>query len=152
MACGITNQGGTFAISTTTANADLDESGFSALTYVEVPGLSTSGDTGVTQNVVSYPTWDQQVVCKGKGMADAGDPTLEFVDAPSAGMSAMLAAAEVDNQDNYAFRYTWADGTVEYNRGLVTGPQYLKGGNEDFKRIAFTLGLQQPPVVVAPSP
>lgn len=148
MSCGITNQGAIFSISSTAANSDLDESGFEALTYVPVPNLSTMGDTGVSQNLVSYPTWDRQVLCKGKGQADAGDPTVEFGDSPSTGMTAMIAAGAVDNPDNYAFKIEWPDGSIEYNRGLVTGPQYLKGGNEDFKRVLFSLGLQQAPVRV----
>lgn len=149
MADGVTNFGGTFAISTTAANADLTQSGFEALTYTQVPNLGSHGDTGVTQNVVSYSTWDRNVVSKGKGEADAGSPTLEFLDITSAGLDLLLAAADVDDNNSYAFKLTWADGSVEYNRGIVTGPTRPKGANEDFKRLSFTLGLNQVPVTVA---
>jgi hypothetical protein len=149
--CGVTNFGGTFAISTTAENDDLDLSGFEALTYTEVPTIVTADPTGITQNIVSDSTWDRPVVCKGKGEANAGDPNIEFADAPSAGMDLMVAAAAYDNTNNYAFRFTWADGSKEYNRGLVTGPQRTKGGNEDFKHVIFSLGLQQPPEIVEAS-
>lgn len=145
--CGITNIGCTVAISTTTEDTDLDLSGFEALTYTQLPNIGTVGDTGITQNAVSYPTWDRQVLCKGKGQADAGDPTIEAQDVPSAGLDLFLAAAAFDNANAYAFRFEWPDGSVEYNRGLVMGPQRPKGGNEDFKRVVFTLGLLQPPEV-----
>jgi len=146
--CGATNFGGTFSISTTAANDDLTLSEFLGLSYTEIPNLVTSDPTGVTQNVVSDSTWDRPVVCKGKGEANAGDPNVEFQDTPSAGMDLFVAAAAYDNTNSYAFLFQWADGSEEYNRGLVTGPQRTKGGNEDFKHVIFTLGLQQPPEVV----
>ena len=150
--CGATNFGGTFSISTTVANDELDLSGFEGLSYTEVPNLVTCDPTGITQNVVSDSTWDRPVVCKGKGEANAGDPNIEFQDLDSPGMDLMLAAAAFDNTNNYAFKFIWADGSEEFNRGLVTGPQRTKGGNEDFKHVIYTLGLQQPPEVVeAPS-
>jgi hypothetical protein len=146
--CGATNFGGLFYVSTLAANDDLTLSEFEGLTYELVPNLTTSDATGITQNVVSDSTWDRPVVCKGKGEANAGDPNVEFQDTPSAGMDLMMIAAAYDNTDNYAFKFVWADASVEYNRGLVTGPQRTKGGNEDFKHVIFTLGLQQPPEVV----
>ena len=146
--CGATNFGGTFSISTTATNLDLTLSEFLGLSYTEIPNLVTSDPTGITQNVVSDSTWDRPVVCKGKGEANAGDPNVEFQDTASAGMDLMVAAAAYDNTNSYAFKFLWADGSEEYNRGLVTGPQRTKGGNEDFKHVIFTLGLQQPPEVV----
>ena len=150
--CGATNFGGTFSISTTVQNDDLTISEFEALSYTEVPNLVTCDPTGVTQNIVTDSTWDRPVVCKGKGEADAGSPNIEFQDNPSAGLDLFIAAAAYDNTDNYAFKFQWADGSEEYNRGLVSGPTRSKGGNEDFKHVIFSLGLQQPPELVeAPS-
>ena len=149
MADGSTNFGGTFAISTTVANTDLTLSGFAGLTYTAVPNIGNHGDSGVSQNVVSYSTWDRNVTNKGKGEADAGSPTVEFLDVASAGMTLLLAAADVDNANSYAFKITWPDGSIEYNRGIVTGPARLKGGNEDFKRLSFNLGFNQVPVTTA---
>jgi len=150
--CGVTNFGGKFYVSTTAENSSLDLTGFEALDYEEVPGLVTSDPTGITQNVLSDSTWDRPVVCKGKGEADAGSPTIEFQDVASAGMDALEDAARYDNANNYACYFEWTDGSKEYNRGIVTGPERSKGGNEDFKHVMFTWGFQQPPVVVvAPS-
>lgn len=153
MSCELTNFGGSFAISTTPVGCDdLDLSDFESLAYEAVPNMGTHGDTGISQNVVSYSTWDRNVIQKGKGEADAQNPDIEFIDKASAGMDIMLAAADVNNTDNYATRVTWADGSVEYNRGIVTGPMRMKGGNEDFKRVQFSLGYNQQPITVeAPS-
>ena len=150
--CGATNFGGQFFISDAPSNDDLTLSEFMALTFVEIPNLVTCDPTGVTQNIVTDSTWDRPVVCKGKGEANAGDPNIEFQDLPSAGMDLFEAAAAFDNTNNYGFKFLWADNSEEFNRGLVSGPQRTKGGNEDFKHVIFTLGLQQPPEVVeAPS-
>ena len=149
MADGITNFGGAFYISTTAANTDLTESEFTALSYTVVPNIGNHGDSGVSQNVVSYSTWDRNVISKGKGEADAGSPTIEFLDVASAGMTLLLAAAAVDNANSYAYKIVWSDGSIEYNRGIVTGPSRPKGGNEDFKRLVFNLGFSQEPVTVA---
>lgn len=150
--CGATNFGGKFYISNTAENEDLTLSEFEGLSYTEVPNLATAGATGVSQNVVTDSLWDRPVVCKGKGEADGGAPDIEFQDNPSAGLDLMLAAAAYDNANNYAFKFEWTDGSKEYNRGLVTGPQRPKGGNEDFKHVIFTLGLQQPPELVEATP
>jgi hypothetical protein len=147
--CGLTNNAGTFSVSTTAANSDLTESGFEALSYTVVPNMGNHGDTGVTQNAVQYSTWDRNVVCKGKGEANAGDPTVEFLDVDSGGMDLLIAAAAVDNANAYATKIEWSDGSIEYNRGIIMGPTRPKGGNEDFKRVVFTLGLNQEPVIVA---
>lgn len=149
MTDGVTNFGGKFYISTTAQNADLTQSEFEALTFTQVPNVGNHGDTGVNQNVVNYSTWDRNVISKGKGEADAGSPQVEFLDVASAGMDLMEAAADVNNTNAYAFKVLWADGSVEYNRGIVTGPTRPKGGNEDFKRLQFSLGFNQAPVIVA---
>jgi hypothetical protein len=147
--CGLTNNAGTFSVSTTAANSVLTESGFEALSYTQVPKMGTHGDTGVTQNGVIYSTWDNPVACKGKGEANAGDPTVEFLDVSSAGMDLMLAYAAVANANSYATKVEWADGSIEYNRGIIMGPTRPKGANQDFKRVIFTLGYNQEPVIVA---
>lgn len=42
-----------------------------------------------------------------------------------------------------------ADGSIEYLRGLVTGPNVPGGRNEDFILNTFTLALNQAPITVA---
>lgn len=148
---GITNFGGVFALSTTSANEDLNASEFAALQYTEVPNIGSHGDSGVSQNVVNYSTWDRNVIAKGKGEADAGSPSVEFLDVDSAGMTLLIAAADVDNTNSYAYRIVWPDNSIEYNRGIITGPLRMKGGNEDFKRLQFNLGFNQVPVTIAAS-
>lgn len=141
---GTTNFGGKLYISPSPQNSDLDLAGFQAISgWIQLPNVGNIDQTGIDQNVVTYPTWDKLVVAKGKGQADAGSPTVECLDVESAGKDAFVAAAAPDNTDNYAIAIEYADGSIEYNRGLVMGPVRLKGANEDFKRLQFVLGLQQ---------
>ncbi len=147
MADGITNFGGTFEVTAIAANVDVANlAAYQALVYTVVPNVGSFGDTGVSQNVVSYSTWDRNVAAKGKGEADAGSPVVEFLDVSSAGMTIMETNGDVNNSDSFAFRILWPDGTEEFNRGIVTGPVRLKGGNEDFKRVSYTLGFSQVPI------
>lgn len=143
---GTTNLQGKFYISDAPRNEDAELSDYQAATWVQLPNIGNVGDTGVDQETSSYSTWDRPVLAKGKGEADAGNPEVECLDVPSPGMTAMLAASAVSNQDNYMFKLVWADGSVEFNRGLVLGPRLPKGANNEFKRAVFTLGLQQEPV------
>jgi len=136
------------AISDLPQNDDLDESGFASLEYIDIEGLVNLDNTGVQQNIVSQNTWDTDVTQKGKGFRTGNDPTATIA-MPStfgAGLQAMLAAAETAN--NYAFRITYADGLVEYNRGLVTDPELTKGDGEAFRNAIFTIGTNQRPVIV----
>lgn len=154
MSCGITNIGAKLYISTTAENDDLDLSGFAGLAYNEIPNVGNIGDSGISQNTVSYSLWDRLTVCKGKGEASGADFTVELMDTADTGTgtTAFLAAAEIDEENAYAFKIEWKDGSVEYNRGLVTGPMRLKGANEDFKRLQFIIATQQAPIAVGPTP
>lgn len=143
-----TNLGGQFFISTSFQNFDLDESGFVSLEYQLVPGMGNHGDTGVDQPSRSYAVFGSDHRIKVKEIASAPDVTVEFIQGVSAGMTLLNLAAEASNNSAVAFMILWPNGTAEYNRGIVSGPRLLKGGNEDFKLIEFTLGLLQAPVIV----
>jgi len=148
-----TQSGNTFAISTTAENDDLTDhtfDGFPSLTYVEVGNVGSLPDYGNDQNLPSYNVLSRGVSLKGKGVADAGAGTLECArDDTDAGQIAMRAAAALDNFDNYAFRVTRQDGSIDYLRGLVTGPTQTGGGNDDFDLLTFNISLNQEMVHVA---
>lgn len=148
-----THSGDKFYISTTAQNADLTDhagNGFPSLTYTEIKGVGSLGETGENTNIVNYDTWGSDVISKGKGMTNAGDPDLEMLRIQNdPGQIALIAAA--GTKDNYALKQELQDGTVRYFRGLVTGPRNPGGRNEDFDLRVFTLALNQAPVEVAAS-
>lgn len=144
--------------STSVADANLAQADYELLTWVEIGSVGSRGEMGKNTNMISYNTWNTNVIQKAKGMTDAGTVELEVARIPTdAGQIILRAAAAVGNNNNYAFKELRSDGpvggvgTVIYNRGLVGGPKRPGGRNEDFDLEIFTLGFQQEEVVVAPS-
>lgn len=144
-----TNAGSKLFICVLPQNEDLTATEFAALTFVQVKKVGSIGERGINTNVVQYDTLDTLVALKGKGITNAGDPQIEVAeDLKDPGQVAMRAAGAPDVPDTYAFKIERADGSIEYLRGLVTGPNVPGGRNEDFILNTYTLGLNQVPVVV----
>lgn len=114
--------------------------------WEEIPNVGTIGDTGVDQNMVSYPVWGSALSVQTKGAATGAQAEIRVLDLPSAGMDLLKEAADVTDLNNYAFKIEWPDGHIEYNRGVVGAPSYTKGANEDFAEAVFTVALNQEPV------
>ena len=142
----MTNSGGKVAICTTPQSGTLDESAFEGLAYVDIAKVGQLGERGANTNILTYDTWDTEVALKGKGITNAGDPVLECAYDPTDAGQAALRAAAADRSGNYAFKVTRQDGSVQYLRGLVTGPVEPGGRNEDFVIHNFTLALNQLPI------
>lgn len=149
-----TNAGGKLYICTTPQPDDLDAEDFAALTWVQIKGVGSHGETGISTNILSYDTWDTDVIQKAKGMTDGGSPEIELARIPSDPGQIALTAAALTNF-NYAFKVERNDKpnatgtpTIRYNRGLVTGPRQPNGRNEDFDLEIFTLGLNQRQITV----
>jgi len=153
-----TNAGSKLYVCATAQPDALDESEFEALTWVLVGGVGSIGETGDNTNVLSYDTWDDEVVQKAKGMTNAGDPEIEVArDPDDAGQDILRTAAGTNFY--YAFKIEGTDQpdnnagaqpTIRYNRGLVAGPREPNGRNEDFDLEIFTLGLVQKQIKVDP--
>ena len=152
----LANSGSKLFICTTPQNSDLTDhagNGFPSLTYVQVKKVGSVTERGINTNAIQYDTWDTLVALKAKGITNAGDPTVECAeDLTDPGQIAMRACGVPSDANNYAFKVERANGSVEYMRGLVAGPNIPGGRNEDFVLNVFTLMLNQPPIVVAPPP
>lgn len=153
-----TNAASKIFVCATPKNIDQSLGDYTGLTWVEIKGIGNLGETGKATNILTYPTWGESVVQKGKGLTDAGSPTLEVARIPTdPGQIILRNASAVGNNDNYAFKIQRADGTngatgsIMYNRGMVTGPTRPNGSNEDFDVEVFTLALQQEEIVVNPA-
>jgi hypothetical protein len=152
-----THAGGKLYVCATAQQADLDQAGYEALVWVQVKGVGSHGETGMSTNILTYDTWDSDVVQKGKGLGNAGDPEVELSRLPTDPGQILLRAMAETNL-NYAFKTELNDkntptgtGTVRYNRGLVAGPRQPNGRNEDFDLEVFTLALQQKQITVNPT-
>lgn len=142
------NSGLTFGISTIVQNADVaDATAYGLLTYTAVGSVGKVGPRGIDTNILSYPTLDEVVTQKAKGLTNAGDPEIECATLPAdAGQIAMIAAGVPSVKDAYAFEIV-VNGETYYNRGIVTGPVRPGGGVEDFDLSMFKLGLVQAEIV-----
>lgn len=139
-------------ISTTAQNADLLQAGFEGLTYTEVKFVGNIGEFGINTNMLQYPLLGEVVVQKQKGMTDAGDVTIECARTDTdAGQIAMGVAGAPNYYDAHALKVVNQDLSIDYLRGLITGPVSPGGGNEDFDLSRFTAGLVQAPLHVAAS-
>lgn len=135
-----------------------DATAYAALTWVQITGVGSVGETGTTTNMLTYDTWDDTVVQKAKGLSNAGDPSVEVARDPDDAGQVALRAAALTNWV-YAFKMeandkptseAGAKPTIHYNRGYVSGPTRPNGRNEDFDVEVFQLALVQKEIVVAP--
>lgn len=134
----------------------LTQEQYEGLDWVQIGNVGAVGEAGTQTNIVSYDELDTEVTQKGKGISNAGDPTIECARNPTdPGQIALRNAAKTNFI--YAFKFEDKDApsanytnSVYYNRGLVTGPTRLNGRNEDFILEVFTLALNQREIVVDP--
>lgn len=152
-----TNAGGKLFICATPQSVDLIQSDYEALTWVEVKGVGSIGESGKSTNILTYDTWGTTAMQKAKGIIDAGSPDIELARIPADPGQIILRAAAVTSF-NYAFKLQHNDAasvasipTVIYNRGLVSGPKRPNGRNESFDLEVFTLALNQVEVIVDPT-
>ena len=153
-----TNKGRKFYVCATPKPDDLSQAEYEALTWVQVGHVGKIGESGTSENVLSYDELDTSVTQKQKGISNAGDPDIEVSRKPTdAGQIIMRASAltkyfyatKVLNNDKPSSDYT---DSIFYNRGLIMGPKRPNGGVEDFDLEIFTLGLTQREIVVDPAP
>lgn len=154
-----TNSGSKLYVCATPQNSDLTQNEFEGLDWVEVKGVGSHGETGTTQNIVGYDTWDLLFQQKAKGIANAGDPEVELAKiSGDPGQNILRTAGAASNANSYATKIVRNDavpggvGTTLYNRGKVVGPRSPNGRNEDFVLRIFQFGFEQEQIEVDASP
>ena len=146
-----------YMVAAAQATVPANAAAYAGLTWVEIKGVGSVGETGSSTNILTYDTWDTDVIDKAKGMTDAGSPTIELARIPTDTGQIALRAAALTNL-KYAFKIEGNDepevgGTpsIFYHYGLVGGPTRPNGRNEDFDLEVFTLGLTARETVVQPA-
>lgn len=149
-----TNSGAKVYVCATPQSADLDAAGYAALPWILISNVGNHGETGSNTNILTYDTWDTDVIQKTKGITDAGSPEIEVARIQDDAGQLIMRAAGLTRY-YYAFKMERNDKpdatgtpTILYNRGLVTGPTRPHGRNEDFDLEMYTLGLVQREIVV----
>lgn len=153
-----TMSGGKLFICATPQPNDLEQAEYEALVWTQIRGVGSHGETGNSQNIVGYDTWDILFQQKAKGIANAGDPEVELARITGdAGQNLFRLAAGARNSAIYAFKIERNDAptggtpTTFYNRGVVTGPRTQHGRNEDFDLEIYTIGCTQEQITVESS-
>lgn len=152
------NAGSKVYVCETPQEIGINAAAFAALTWVEVKGVGSHGETGASTNILNYDTWSDAVIQKAKGLTNAGDPEIELARLPLDAGQIILRQAALSNK-NYAFKMVRNDAitpttgtpTILYNLGLVTGPRRPHGRNEDFDLEVFAVALNQLEIVVDPT-
>lgn len=153
----ISNAGGKFFICTTPVPNTLTRQQYEALNWIEVTGVGSLPESGTTENIISYDTIDEDVTDKAKGLANAGDGSLEVAyNATDPGQIALRSISQT--KFKYATARVLTDApdalhtnTVLYNRGVVGGPTMAGGRNEDFVVETYQFGYgPQREIKVAP--
>lgn len=148
-----------FYVCSTAQESDLNQAGYEALTWVQVGNVGKIGETGTKTNIVGYDDLASTMKQKSKGLADAGDPTIECARNPTdAGQIIMRTIGAPTDKKAYAFKIEKNDApsasytnTIHYVRGICTGPSRPNGALEDFDLEVFTLGLTQAEITVNPA-
>lgn len=137
-----------FAVSANAYDSDLNLAGFQGVaSWINVANVGSLPERGINTNMLSYDTVNTLVTKKAKGITDAGTGTLECArDENDAGQAKMTAIGQPNYFHSHAFKMFKQDGTVEYGRGLVSGPASPGGRNEDFDLSNYTIAFQQAPV------
>lgn len=145
-------------ISNAEVTLPLNQAAFEALNWVEISNVGNLGDYGVSPNIVTYNTLATDVSSKAKGVEDAGELTLECarifddagqIKARAAAATKYLWAFKIEYDDKPTSAYT---NTVVYAAGVVSGPNMLGGGTDDFIRESYTAGFSdQKPITVNPA-
>lgn len=143
-----TNKGRKVYVSAAANPIDINQAAFELLTWVQITGVSNLGEMTSAANILSLPLLETEVLQKGKGIVDAGDPEVS-VARESTDAGQILLRTLADANTYHAFKFEHADNlggtsnTIDYSRGLVTGPAKAGGGPEDFDIEVFTFALVQ---------
>lgn len=130
-------------------DADLDQSGFEALTWTQVKFVGEIGEYGNVTDMATYDTLDQAVVDKIKTVTNPGDPVVECRQVTDDnGQIALKVAGGASFTNAVAVKRVFDDmasggssPTTHYYRAVVGGPLYSNGRVADFTLLRFTLGI-----------
>lgn len=129
-------------------NADLTESEFAALTWQEIPNVVNGPDTGGSTSFVERMTWADKLTGSFQGGVSGNESEIRLAiqtSNDSDGRTALLAAA-ADVSNEFAFKFQWPNGRIEYGRLLIGEPTLTKGAKEDPPEEVFSTKVVQLPV------
>lgn len=137
-----TLSGSKIYISGVEQTSNLSISDYIALSYTEVGGVGSFGGVGSQKNFNKTSTWNSSISINVPGLEDLTPGTLELArEATDDGQAVLYDIARTNF--SYAVKMVKQDGTVFYNRMLISGPVRPDGRSEDFDLEVFTLQPMQ---------
>jgi hypothetical protein len=137
----ITASGTKIEIGPVAADTVTTASQYAALTpYVAIGRVESYGDFGDEAAAVTFNSVGAGRIEKAKGSKDAGTLALTVgYDPQDAGQVAVEAA--LANINNFAFRVTFPDKSVQYFRALVMSKRRSIGSADNVIKRVFNLGI-----------
>jgi len=111
-----------------------------ALTYTNIGNISDGGEHGIEYNIVTFNAIDKRYTQKFKSSFDYGLKTLEIAYDPTDGGAVLLRSGSTSLND-YAFKITYQDGTVEYFSAKVRSFNRTVGTVNSMRMITVALDI-----------
>lgn len=130
--------------------SDFVETDFDDETFVEIDGWSTMGASGDTAVLISTDLINRGRTAKQKGTANGGQMQNTFAimeDDP--GQIALIAAAQPNNKNSYAFKIELSSGGERYFIGLVMSAEEAGGEANTINNLNATVEINSNIVKVA---
>lgn len=143
----LTNIGSELYVSTS-APATEDQSGYEALTWIEVLGVASIGEIGASHSMLNHTDLKTGNVQKAHGDKNNGDPAIQYrVIEADAGQLALKSA--LDSLSELSFKFVRASGLSQYSQGLVSGAPTNEASSANVYAKSSTLALNKSIVEVA---
>lgn len=152
MACqALTNKGGNLYISTSPVDHDVTPEEILSIASTQVTGVGSISDTGIEQDIDSYPVYSSAFNASFKGDARALTWDIEILDKGSFAQQALDNAARPNNHSIYAAMIVWEDGEIEISTNLIHSPNYIKGVSSGVRLVSYSFTPASFPVRVPPA-
>jgi len=115
-------------------------SGYGELTYTNIGNISDGGEHGIEYNIVTFNSISTRNTQKFKGSFDYGLKTLEIAYDPTDSGAVLLRNGSTSLND-YAFKITYQDGTVEYFSAKVKSFNRTVGTVNSMRMITVALDV-----------
>lgn len=148
----ITASGTKIEIGAIAADTVNTKAAYEALTpFVVIGRVESYGDFGDERAAVTFNSVGSGRIEKAKGSADAGTLALTVgYDPQDAGQIAVEAA--LASIQNFAFRVTFPDKSIQYFRGLVMSKRRSVGSADNVIKRVFSIGINSELLDVAATP
>lgn len=131
--------------------ATYDDTGFAALTFVDIGEVVSVGERGRTYTDVSYTSLAERGTLHRKGSYDEPETPFEIgVDRDDAGQVILKAASTSDT--SHSFKIEYSNGEVDYFEGLVFSYVTNGGDSDTIRMVTANIRIDRQGVVEVAAP